>query len=164
MVDKAKRQRVEEPQESAALATTLTTTALSDANGNEVLAASPTNNGAEKVSSLLLIQLLAEVKAERAGLAKEIEKNRRVQDEVNIRSQELARNLKKYGELEHNMDRHIKAYGTIRAEFIGGKQDAERLISRLEAARVQVITNSGQVCVHCGAPPEFQNRAQQSRG
>ncbi|KAI4268600.1 MAG: hypothetical protein L6R38_007801 [Xanthoria sp. 2 TBL-2021] len=152
-VSQTKRQRIKNAK-PAAPSTVVTTT---NTNGSEVLAASPTNNVAEQVSSLgesFLIQLLAEVKAERAELAKDIEKNRRVQDEVNIRSQELARNLKKYGELEQNMDRHIKAYGTIRAEFIGGKQDTERLISRLEAACVQVIRNSGQDCVHCGAPPD----------
>ncbi len=73
-----------------------------------------------------MTQLLARIQAETAELATLVVERQEILDEVNIRSRELVRNVKKYRELEQNFRAHTGNYGTINAaEILSEEEDAE---------------------------------------
>ncbi|CAL8579854.1 hypothetical protein XPA_005584 [Xanthoria parietina] len=125
-VSQAKRQRLNAVG-PAASTTPISITSSSNANGSEF--PSPPNDGAGNATpseASLMTQLLARIQAETAELATLVVERQEILDEVNIRSRELVRNVKKYRELEQNFRARTGNYDTIdAAEILSEEEDAE---------------------------------------
>ncbi|CAO1601947.1 hypothetical protein XANCAGTX0491_005585 [Xanthoria calcicola] len=143
-VSQAKRQRLNTARR-APPTTPISTTNSSNANGSEF--PSPTNDGAENATpseASLMAQLLARIQAETAELATLVVERQEILDEVNTRSRELVRDVKKYRELEENFRTHIGNYGTINAEILSEEEEnAESLgqrVPRLSAFMARIAS------------------------